>query len=130
MRTTTTVRIRPRAAKGVQVHVWKWNSESKDCDIASLRETSRAGKVARKLESGECLPLEDWLWLLDAVNTPLSVPRGCLPLLGYSFDFRPYLRRYVYYQYGRWSEYYAPNRTLLRKSLYGGSAIRNIVEVI
>lgn len=44
---------------------------------------------------------------------------GVYKLLGWNFNFRPYLKRYVYEQYGQWSQAYAPNRTLLRKVVHG-----------
>jgi hypothetical protein len=40
-------------------------------------------------------------------------------LHGWAYIFRPYLKRYVVRQYDSWFDYYAPNKTLLRKSLYG-----------
>ena len=48
-------------------------------------------------------------------------------VMGCYYDFRPYLKRYAYKQYGWWHEVYAPNKTLLRKSTYG--KIDKIVEV-
>lgn len=44
---------------------------------------------------------------------------GRFKLMGWSYDFRGYLKRYLVKQYGQWTEYYAPNRTLLRKAVYG-----------
>lgn len=52
---------------------------------------------------------------------------GCYKIAGWCFDFTPYLKRFVVKQYGSWHEYYAPNKTLLRKSLYG--TIQKIVEI-
>ena len=44
---------------------------------------------------------------------------GVYKVHGWVFDFKPYLRRFVYKQYGGWSEAYAPNKTALRKVVYG-----------
>jgi len=44
---------------------------------------------------------------------------GIFRLLGWAFDFRPWLRRFIYKQYGSWSEIYAPNKTAIRKVVYG-----------
>lgn len=52
---------------------------------------------------------------------------GTYKNMGYSFNVRPYLKRYVYKQYGQWSEMFAPNKTLLRKQV--GGVITEIVEL-
>lgn len=44
---------------------------------------------------------------------------GMYRLMGWQYDFRPFLKRYLVKQYGSWYECYAPNRTLLRASTYG-----------
>lgn len=52
---------------------------------------------------------------------------GCIQLMGWQYDFRNSLKNYVVKQYGRWSEYWAPDKTSLRKAIYG--RIDKIVEV-
>ena len=47
--------------------------------------------------------------------------------MGYRFDFTPYLKKYLYKQYGQWSEAFAPNKTTLRKVIYG--TIEKIIEL-
>ena len=49
-------------------------------------------------------------------------------LSGWQFDFSAYLKLYLVKQYGSWQEYFAPNKTLLRRSLYG--RVDKIVEVV
>ena len=44
---------------------------------------------------------------------------GVYRYMGWAFNFRPYLKRFVVKQYGSWQEYYAPNKTALRNSLFG-----------
>jgi hypothetical protein len=44
---------------------------------------------------------------------------GRYKLMGWSYDFRPYLKRFIVKQYGSWQDYYAPNKTALRSSIYG-----------
>lgn len=44
---------------------------------------------------------------------------GHIKLMGYLYDATDYLNKYLVKQYGTWHEYYAPNKTLLRKSLHG-----------
>lgn len=46
---------------------------------------------------------------------------------GWVFDFTPFMRQYLVKQYDSWQEYYAPNKTLLRKSIFG--KIDKIVEI-
>lgn len=52
---------------------------------------------------------------------------GCIKSLGYIYDFTDELRKFIVKQYGQWFEYYAPNKTLLRKNIYG--RIEKIVEL-
>jgi len=48
-----------------------------------------------------------------------NLHKGYYKLAGWCFDFNPYLKTYLVKQYGQWAEYKAPNKTLLRRSLYG-----------
>lgn len=52
---------------------------------------------------------------------------GVYKIAGWSYDFKPHLKQYLVKQYGTWQEYFAPNKTLLRKSIYGN--IQKIVEI-
>jgi hypothetical protein len=52
---------------------------------------------------------------------------GRVMAAGVVYDFTGYMKRYLYKQYGRWSEARAFNKTLLRKTVYG--RIDEIVEV-
>lgn len=44
---------------------------------------------------------------------------GAIKSMGYYYDCTSFLKKFVYKQYGHWHEAYAPNKTLLRKSVYG-----------
>ena len=44
---------------------------------------------------------------------------GSYKLMGWKYVFLRELNRYLVKQHGTWSEYYAPNKTLLRKQIYG-----------
>jgi hypothetical protein len=44
---------------------------------------------------------------------------GFAKLMGYRFDFRPFVKKFIYKQYGQWHEAFAPNKTALRKVIYG-----------
>ncbi len=44
---------------------------------------------------------------------------GWFKLMGFAYDFRPFLTKYLYKQYGQWHEAYAINKTNLRKLVYG-----------
>tara|TARA_R110000803_G_scaffold210835_1_gene284199 strand:+ start:64715 stop:65278 length:564 start_codon:yes stop_codon:yes gene_type:complete len=52
---------------------------------------------------------------------------GQYKLMGYKYDFTHMLNQYVYKQYGDWREAWAPNKTTLRKVVYG--KIDKIVEL-
>jgi hypothetical protein len=52
---------------------------------------------------------------------------GTYKLMGWAYDFKPLLKKYIVKQYGAWHEYFAPNKTLLRRSIYG--TIEKIVEI-
>lgn len=45
--------------------------------------------------------------------------QGRYKLMGYYYDFKPHLNLFLYRQYDSWQEAYAPNRTTLRKMVYG-----------
>lgn len=47
--------------------------------------------------------------------------------MGYLYDFKEHLKKYLYKQYGQWNEAYAPNKTLLRSVIFG--RIDKIIEL-
>lgn len=79
-----------------------------------------------KLNRGEAMSREEKDWLCEAVNSNTYF-RTAVPVMGYRFDFFDVLKKYLVKQYGQWAEYYAPDRTSLRKHLYG--RINQIVEI-
>jgi hypothetical protein len=52
---------------------------------------------------------------------------GSAKIMGFIYDFKPYLKRFWYSQYDSINQAYAPNKATLRKSVYG--KIDKIVEV-
>ena len=46
---------------------------------------------------------------------------------GYMYNLKPFMKRYLYKQYDSWYEVYAPNKTLLRKTISG--KIVRIIEL-
>ena len=60
-------------------------------------------------------------------NNENLIRYGHYKLMGFVYDFKPYLKKYLYKQYGSWSEAYAPNKTLLRSAL--GGKIDKIIEL-
>jgi hypothetical protein len=60
-------------------------------------------------------------------NNDNLIRSGVYKLMGYVYDFKPYLKKYLYKQYGDWQEAYAPNKTTLRKVVYG--KIDKIIEL-
>lgn len=79
-----------------------------------------------KLNRGGTMSREEKDWLCEAVNSNTYF-RTAVPVMGYRFDFFDVLKKYLVKQYGQWAEYYAPDRTSLRKHLYG--RINQIVEI-
>jgi hypothetical protein len=52
---------------------------------------------------------------------------GCYKEMGYIYYLSPFLRKFVYKQYGEWHEVYAINKTNVRKLI--GGVIPQIVEI-
>ena len=61
-------------------------------------------------------------------NNQNLIRYGYYKLMGYMYDFRPYLKKYVYKQYDSWFEAYAPNKTKLRSVIFG--KIDKIIEIV
>ncbi len=53
---------------------------------------------------------------------------GTIKIMGWEYDFRPFLKKFWYMQYGQIYQAFAPNKTALRKATFG--RIDKIVEVI
>ena len=53
--------------------------------------------------------------------------QGVYKIHGWCFNLRPFLKKFLYKQYGDWHEVFAPNKTALRSSVYG--RIDSIVEM-
>lgn len=89
-------------------------------DINPL-ETLKDSTVYRlkvKAMGGQKMTREEKDWL--ARNLALSTyGRSAIALMGWMFNFYGYVNRYLVKQYNSWTEYYAPDRTSLRKALYG-----------
>ena len=47
--------------------------------------------------------------------------------MGYRYDFRIWLKKFLYKQHGCWNEAYAPNKMLLRQVI--GGKIEKIIEI-
>ena len=52
---------------------------------------------------------------------------GIYKVMGWAYDLRPYLKIYLIKQYDHWQQYYAPNKTTLRATIYG--RIDKIIEI-
>lgn len=88
--------------------------------------SSKVYLLRAKLNRGERMSREEKDWLCEAVNSNTYF-RTAVPLQGWRFDFFDVLKKYIVSQYGRWAEYYAPDRTSLRAYLYG--RVNQIVEI-
>lgn len=109
------------------IYTYKFNKDS-ETELSDL-SSSRLWEIKTKIESGVKLTLDEKVWLNEKCNTSSCVPRGTAALMGWAFDFSDYLTRYVYLQYGSWQEWWAADKTSLRKGVYGGSQIKYILEV-
>ena len=111
--------------KEIKLYKWVVDSNARLVDVMQ----STAGRLKSKIENGEQLTPDDWVWLVHNANFSICCGKGCVSVLGWCFDFRSALKLYVYKQHGCWQEMYAPNKTILRKSVVGGSQLRHILEV-
>lgn len=87
---------------------------------------SRVYQLREKLNNGHKMDRAEKDWLAKNVRNNAYF-RTAVPLMGYRFDFSDVLRKFLVNQYGQWSEYYAPDKTSLRNTLYG--TINQIVEI-
>ena len=114
--------------KKKEIKLYKWAVDS-NARLEDVLHGSRAGLLKNKLDAGEKLSDTEWVWLTERINTPAFVSKGCVSVLGWCFDFRAWVKVYVVKRYGQWEEWYAPNKTILRKSMTGGSQVKHILEV-
>lgn len=87
---------------------------------------SRVYELRQRLNNGEKMSREDKDWLAENLRSNAYF-RTAIPLRGYRFDFSDVIHKYLVNQYGSWQEYYAPDKTSLRKAIYG--TINQIVEI-
>lgn len=87
---------------------------------------SRVYQLREKLNNGHKMDRAEKDWLAENVRNNTYF-HTAVPLMGYRFDFSDVLRKFLVNQYGQWSEYYAPDKTSLRNTLYG--TINQIVEI-
>ena len=84
--------------------------------LETLADT-RTYRLREKLNRGEKPTREEKDFL--AREIPNTYFKQAIPLHGYRFDFSDVLHGYVIKQYKSWYERYAPDRTSLRKAVYG-----------
>ena len=60
-------------------------------------------------------------------NNDNLINHACYKSMGYRYDFRIWLKKFLYKQHGRWNEAYAPNKMLLRQVI--GGKIEKIIEI-
>lgn len=89
------------------VHCWRFTNGAIDVPPNVLQGSTPVEWLKTRYSGGSVFGIEG---LLNS---------GCYRLAGWQFDFRPWLKRYVVCQHDHWQAVYAPNRTLLRKSLHG-----------
>lgn len=97
-------------------------------EVPALEElkSSKVYQLKQKCMNGEKLSRDEKNWITKNVSNNTFSKSG-IPLMGWFFSFRDYLKRFIIKQYGCWSEYYAFDRTALRHVVYG--RIDEIVDV-
>ncbi len=97
-----------------------------DINPLDTLKNSRAYMLREKLNGNGKMDRADKNWLAENVQNNTYF-RTAIPLMGYRFDFGDVLNKYLVNQYGQWNEYYAPDKTSLRNTLYG--RINQIVKI-
>ncbi len=87
---------------------------------------SRAYNLRERLNNGEEMNRADKNWLAESVNGNTYF-KWSVPVMGWRFDFSDVLKTFLVNQYGKWSEYNAPDKMSLREVLYG--RVIQIVEI-
>lgn len=97
-------------------------------DVPTLEEMKNAKvyQLKEKCLNGEKLSREEKNWITEEVHSNIY-SKHSIPLMGWMFSFKNFLRRFIVNQYGNWCEYYAFDKTALRHVIYG--RIDEIVEV-
>ncbi len=97
-------------------------------DISPLEtlKDSRVYQLRERLNNGERMNRKEKNWLAQNIRSNCYF-RCAVPLMGWRFDFSDVLNKYLVNQYGQWSEYFAPDKTSLRATIYG--RIEQIVEI-
>lgn len=62
-------------------------------------------------------------------NSCLSSLRtnGVIRSMGWEYDFKSYLKRYVYKLHNNWHECYAPNKVAVKTSTFG--TVKEVIEI-
>lgn len=97
-----------------------------DVSPLEILQNNLVYKLREKLNGNSKMNREEKNWLAEKMLNNIHF-RTVVPLMGYRFDFSDVLRKFLVNQYGRWDEYYAPDKTSLRSVLYG--RINQIVEL-
>ena len=98
------------------ITAWRFSEAASSTPPGQMPETHKEAKSWLKIKY-----TKGWQFGLDNL-----MKYGVYKLQGWNFNFKPYLKRYVYQQYGQWSECHAPNKTLLRQVV--GGRIGQILE--
>jgi hypothetical protein len=94
---------------------------------SATEPTGRVIDLYHKLRQGEKLGKAEKEELADRLYGTFGAQGATYKLAGWAYDFSDYLPRFIVRQYDTWRTYYAPNKTSLRKALYG--RIEEIYEI-
>ena len=89
-------------------------------DVPALEtlSNSRVYSLKAKIEEGRKLDRDERNFVTHNVNSN-SYFKNAIPLMGWKFDFSSVLKRFVVKQYGMIQEYYAVDKTSLKRIIYG-----------
>lgn len=83
-------------------------------------KTAKPYVIKTKLLNGEKLTRDEKNYLTDKViDGKMRGFSASILLMGWAFDFKPYMKRYLFKHYGHWYERYAIDKTALRQSVCG-----------
>lgn len=92
--------------------------------LEQLKE-SKVYKLKEKCLRGDKLTRQEKNWLTEKGRDIYG--NGLIPLRGWMFDFRDFMKRYLVRQYDSWTEYRGFDKTSVRAMLCG--TISEIIEI-
>ncbi|MEF9922945.1 MAG: molybdenum ABC transporter ATP-binding protein [Muribaculaceae bacterium] len=87
------------------------------CPLDALKG-SKVYNLRQRINDGDKISRDEKNWIAEKLRES-SFQGTSILLMGYVFEFSDIVKRYLVNQYGTWDEYYAPDKTSVRKLIYG-----------